>query len=199
MEDKYIYKLVIASICAIVAISMFIITDSVYMFNALAQTNVSTIGTNRIINIERTTSSGENVTDNDEEDDGNRIINIERTTSTGENVTDNGDIVNVPAQTNASTIGTNRTINIERTTSSGENVTDVGNNQIMSTRLINIVGSVAVDKFSNIFIADSGNHTILKFDDSEEFITKWRSIGSGDGQVDYEGKLIESLHFSSYF
>ncbi|HEX7208426.1 MAG TPA: hypothetical protein VF233_09605 [Nitrososphaeraceae archaeon] len=125
MWDKYVTKFVIASICTIVAILMFIITDSVYMFNALAQTNETDIGTNRIINIQRTTSSGENVTDN-------------------------GDVVNAPTQTNASTIGTNRTINIQRTTSSGENVTDVGNNQIMSTRLINNVGSVAGDKFFNI-------------------------------------------------
>jgi hypothetical protein len=69
----------------------------------------------------------------------------------------------------------------------------------MSTRVINNVGSVAVDKFSNIFIADSGNYIILKFDDSGKFITKGGFYGSGDGQVDDEGKFIESLHFSNSF
>ena len=110
------------------AILMFIITDSVYTSNASAQTDETNIGTNRAINIQRTTSSGENVTDND-------------------------DVGNIPAQTNASTIGTNastigtnRAINIQRTTSSGENVTDnddVGNTLIIPSTIINNFGSVA--------------------------------------------------------
>jgi hypothetical protein len=122
------------------AILIFIITDSVYTSNASAQTDETNTGTNRAINIQRTTSSGENVTDND-------------------------DVGNIPAQTNASiigtnasTIGTNRAINIQRTTSSGENVTDnddVGNTLIMPSTIINNFGGVAIDKFVNIFIADS--------------------------------------------
>jgi hypothetical protein len=158
MEDKYVSKFVIASICTMVAILMFIITDSAYMFNALAQTNETDIGTNRIVNIPRTTSSGENVTDDDDDDD----------------------VVNTPAQTNETDIGTNRIVNIPRTTSSGENVTDdddddVGNALIMPSIIINNVCGVATDNFTNIFIADSGNHTILKFDGAGKFITKWGS------------------------
>ena len=103
MEDKYVSKFAIASICTMVAILMFIMTDSVYMFNALAQTNETDIGTNRTINIQRTTSTGENVTDNDDDD-----------------------------------------------------VVVVGNALIMPSRIINNVGGVAIDKFANIFIADSG-------------------------------------------
>jgi hypothetical protein len=45
------------------AILMFIITDSVYMFNAVAQTNETDIETNRIIDRQRTPLSGENPTD----------------------------------------------------------------------------------------------------------------------------------------
>src|SRR5215217_6792755 len=171
MEDKCLSKFVITSICIMAAILIFIITDSVYTSNASAQTDETNTGTNRAINIQRTTSSGENVTDNDDDVGNipaqtnastigtNRAINIQRTTSSGENVTDNDDDVgNIPAQTNASTIGTNRAINIQRTTSSGENVTDnddVGNNLIMPSTIINNFGGVAIDKFVNIFIADS--------------------------------------------
>ena len=141
MEDKCLSKFVITSICIMAAILIFIITDSVYTSNASAQTDETNTGTNRAINIQRTTSSGENVTDNDD------------------------DVGNIPAQTNASTIGTNastigtnRAINIQRTTSSGENVTDnddVGNTLIMPSTIINNFGGVAIDKFVNIFIADS--------------------------------------------
>jgi hypothetical protein len=79
------------------AILIFIITDSVYTSNASAQTDETNTGTNRAINIQRTTSSGENVTDND----------------------------------------------------------DVGNTLIIPSTIINNFGGVAIDKFVNIFIADS--------------------------------------------
>ena len=137
--DKCFSKFAIGSICIAATILMLIVTNSVDISNAHAQTNGNNIGTKRTIEIQRTTSSGENVTDNDDD-----VV---------------GDI---PAQTNASTIGTNRAINIQRTTSSGENVTDndddvvVGNTLIMPSRIINNFGSVAIDKFANIFIADSG-------------------------------------------
>ena len=97
MEDKCLSKFVITSICIMAAILIFIITDSVYTSNASAQTDETNTGTNRAINIQRTTSSGENVTDND----------------------------------------------------------DVGNTLIMPSTIINNFGSVAIDKFANIFITDS--------------------------------------------
>ena len=134
MEDKCLSKFVITSICIMAAILIFIITDSVYTSNASAQTDETNTGTNRAINIQRTTSSGENVTDNDD------------------------DVGNIPAQTDETNTGTNRAINIQRTTSSGENVTDnddVGNTLIMPSTIINNFGGVAIDKFVNIFIADS--------------------------------------------
>ncbi len=61
---------------------MFIITDSVYIFNAVAQTNENDIETNRIIDRQRTPLSGENPTD---------------------------DVGNAPPQTNEADIETNET------------------------------------------------------------------------------------------
>ena len=64
MEDKCLSKFVITSICMMTAILMIIITDSVYIFNVVAQTNENDIETNRIIDRQRTPlSSGENPTD----------------------------------------------------------------------------------------------------------------------------------------
>src|SRR5215212_4112819 len=126
MEDKYISKFVIASIGTVIVLLMFIMADSAYLSNAFAQTNETYNRTNRIINIHRTTASGENVTTDDDNND-NRIINTQRTTANGENVTTDDDndlgVGNATALTNASIIGTNRIINTQRTTSTGENVT----------------------------------------------------------------------------
>jgi tripartite motif-containing protein 71 len=41
---------------------------------------------------------------------------------------------------------------------------------------------VAVDSSGNVYVADSGNHRIQKFNSSGSFITKWDSYGPGDGQ-----------------
>jgi DNA-binding beta-propeller fold protein YncE len=41
---------------------------------------------------------------------------------------------------------------------------------------------VATDAARNVYVADSRNHRIQKFDSSGNFITKWGSYGSGDGQ-----------------
>jgi tripartite motif-containing protein 71 len=61
-------------------------------------------------------------------------------------------------------------------------VTDVGNELTTSSRSIDNIGGIAIDKFSNIYLADSSNHTIQKFDSAGKFITKWGSTGSGDAQ-----------------
>jgi hypothetical protein len=66
------------------------------------------------------------------------------------------------AQTNTTDLGTKRIITTQKTTASGENATDVGYNQILPNRIINNVGDLAVDKFSTIFIADSGNKSYSK-------------------------------------
>ena len=41
---------------------------------------------------------------------------------------------------------------------------------------------VATDSSDNVYVVDSGNNRIQKFDPDGNFITKWGSAGSGDGQ-----------------
>jgi tripartite motif-containing protein 71 len=42
--------------------------------------------------------------------------------------------------------------------------------------------SLAVDNDGNVFVADYNNHRIQKFDSNGNFITKWGTEGTGDGQ-----------------
>lgn len=41
---------------------------------------------------------------------------------------------------------------------------------------------VAVDKWGNVFVADSGNSRIQQFNSAGDFIRQWGSAGAGDGQ-----------------
>jgi DNA-binding beta-propeller fold protein YncE len=40
-----------------------------------------------------------------------------------------------------------------------------------------------IDKDDFVYIADSGNNRILKFDENGKQITKWGSSGTGEGQM----------------
>src|SRR5215217_6121694 len=53
---------------------------------------------------------------------------------------------------------------------------------------------VAVDSSgNNVYVADSDNHRIQKFDSNGTFITKWGNTGSEDGQFDYPlGVAVDS-------
>ena len=52
---------------------------------------------------------------------------------------------------------------------------------------------VAVDSSGNVYVADTGNNRIQKFDSSGGFIAKWGSSGSGDGQFSYpSGVAVDS-------
>jgi len=42
---------------------------------------------------------------------------------------------------------------------------------------------VAIDALGNIFVADSHNHRIQKFDSTGTYLTKWGSDGTGDGEL----------------
>jgi DNA-binding beta-propeller fold protein YncE len=44
---------------------------------------------------------------------------------------------------------------------------------------------VAVDSSGNVYIADANNNRIQKFTSTGQFITKWGSSGSGDGEFYY--------------
>lgn len=44
---------------------------------------------------------------------------------------------------------------------------------------------VAVDSVGNIYVADSGNNRIQKFDQDGVFLKKWGGLGTGNGQLQY--------------
>jgi sugar lactone lactonase YvrE len=46
----------------------------------------------------------------------------------------------------------------------------------------NYPGGIATDSSGSVYIADTNNNRIQKFDSSGTFITKWGSLGSGSGQ-----------------
>ena len=41
---------------------------------------------------------------------------------------------------------------------------------------------VAVDGSGNVYVADTDNHRVQKFDSDGNFLTKWGTQGKGDGQ-----------------
>jgi streptogramin lyase len=43
--------------------------------------------------------------------------------------------------------------------------------------------SIAIDKTGGIYVSDSGNHSILKFDPNGKFLSKFGSYGRGAGQI----------------
>ncbi len=52
---------------------------------------------------------------------------------------------------------------------------------------------LAVDSKGNVFVADSGNNRIQKFDSSGRFLTAWGSEGSGEGQFkEPQGIAVDS-------
>ena len=48
----------------------------------------------------------------------------------------------------------------------------------------NFPSGVATDASGNVYVADTDNHRIQKFDESGALLTTWGSFGSGDGQFD---------------
>ena len=49
--------------------------------------------------------------------------------------------------------------------------------------------SVALDSSGNVYVTDTYNHRIQKFTSSGQFVTKWGSEGSGDGQFNLPGDI----------
>ncbi|MBM3476011.1 MAG: hypothetical protein FJX75_22305 [Armatimonadetes bacterium] len=48
---------------------------------------------------------------------------------------------------------------------------------------------IAVDGAGNVYVADTWNHRIQKFDGSGAFLTKWGSEGTGDGQFSFPSSI----------
>jgi tripartite motif-containing protein 71 len=51
---------------------------------------------------------------------------------------------------------------------------------------------VAIDSSGNIYVADTYNHRIQKFNSDGAFLTKWGSEGSGDGQFNFPTVAVDS-------
>ena len=52
---------------------------------------------------------------------------------------------------------------------------------------------IAIDSAGNVYVADTANHRIQKFDDQGNFLLKWGSSGSGAGQFDApKGVAVDS-------
>jgi len=51
---------------------------------------------------------------------------------------------------------------------------------------------VAADSSGNVYVADTGNHRIQKFDSEGNFLAKWGEQGSGNGMFnDPEGIAVD--------
>lgn len=51
-------------------------------------------------------------------------------------------------------------------------------------------GYIAVDAVGNVYVADTANHRIQKFDPDGEYLGQWGSFGTGDGQFNAPAALI---------
>src|SRR5208337_4546480 len=54
-----------------------------------------------------------------------------------------------------------------------------GNGQVLYPEYI------AVDSSNNVYVADSSNFRVEKFDRNGNYLTQWGSLGSGNGQFGY--------------
>ena len=52
---------------------------------------------------------------------------------------------------------------------------------------------VATDSSGNVYVADTDNNRIQKFDSNGNFITKWGFDGDGDGQFKFQKVLLQIL------
>jgi tripartite motif-containing protein 71 len=62
----------------------------------------------------------------------------------------------------------------------------------------NFPQGVDTDSDDNVFVADTGNDRIQKFDSSGTFVTKWGSEGTGDGQFAGPVAIATDSHDNVY-
>jgi tripartite motif-containing protein 71 len=91
---------------------------------------------------------------------------------------------------------TNETITAEQQSTNGiteyQFVTKWGSNGTEEGQFYNPQG-IAIDSSDNVYVADSSNDRIQKFDSNGNFITKWGTEGEVGGQFYYpEGIAIDS-------
>ena len=58
--------------------------------------------------------------------------------------------------------------------------------------------AIAVDKSANIYVSDTNNHRIQKFNSNGQFISKWGTLGSADGQFNMPYKLAFDRYNNLY-
>jgi DNA-binding beta-propeller fold protein YncE len=57
---------------------------------------------------------------------------------------------------------------------------------------------IAIDSLGNVYVADTGNDRIQKFDPNGNFIVKWGSYGTGDGQFSIPDGVAVDLSGNAY-
>ena len=59
---------------------------------------------------------------------------------------------------------------------------------------------IAIDSSGNVYVADTLNSRIQKFDSDGVFVTKWGSEGSGDGEFQYPGDIaMDKINSSNVY
>ena len=91
-------------------------------------------------------------------------------------------------------IGDSWNSNIQKFDSEGNFIAKWGTNGTGDGQFLNIgdqsgVEGIDVDSSGNVYVADSGNSRVQKFDSEGNFITKWGTNGTGDGQFIYPSGL----------
>jgi tripartite motif-containing protein 71 len=68
-----------------------------------------------------------------------------------------------------------------------------GDGQFNQTR------GIAIDSSGSVYVVDSGNNRIQKFDSNGKFITKWGSYGVGDGKYRFADSIaVDTLGKNVY-
>jgi tripartite motif-containing protein 71 len=85
----------------------------------------------------------------------------------------------------------------------GNFITKWGTNGTEDGQFLNIgdesgVEGIDVDSLGNVYVADSGNSRIQKFDSDGNFVTKWGTKGTGNGRFIYPSGLAADSNDNVY-
>jgi sugar lactone lactonase YvrE len=83
---------------------------------------------------------------------------------------------------------------IQKFTSSGQYILQWGTQgsangqfQVPNFALGDSLGGIAIDMVGNVYVVDTGNNRVEKFDSQGNYITQWGSLGAGNGQFNGPG------------